>query len=151
MRTSGAQPRAAALSSSWQRDAIPLSRAELWLNFLTLTWDFTDCFIYSIIWISARAQSLTTREINCFFLQFWWNPSSLWQAHAFVISELDQWKAFFSFTESHTICIIYHVMFFFPLTLPKRYTYCPPTVVETCHVLWNRSLLWGMYSNYVAL
>lgn len=129
--------------------AIPLSRAELWLNFLTLTWDFTDCFIYSTIWISATAQSLTTREIHCFFLQFWWKPSSLWQAHAFVISDLDQWKALFQLYRvthhmHHKSCDV-----FFP-TLPKRYTYCPPTAVEACHVLWKCSLLWRMYGNYVA-
>lgn len=64
-------------------------------------------------------------------------------------------RGFFSFTESHTICIIYHVMFFFCFffALPERHTHCQTTMAETCNVLLNHRLLWGneRYSNSVAL
>lgn len=108
----------------WQHDVILLCKVELWSDSLTLPLNqlmvsspfYYQGFCDSLIsnWDKEMA-SVSTVEFATCGIQTVHNPFCKCQACVCVLLNptLSRARGSFGFTESHTICIIYHVMFFF--------------------------------------
>lgn len=144
--------------AEWQRDAILPPSAELWSEELTLTWNqlmalcYYRGFVTAYKEIASSSQRVVCNTLNTSYsLKYLcgvfvgnpvWNHTMCSQGIFFPI-----------LTESHTICIIYHVIFFSShflkdtlISLSKQCGRIMQFADKPCCLLWgevNQTALWS--------